>query len=486
MNNPLKTEGQKPIVYLNQWQYKKHLLVKLLIKGKNQQIDEVLKGSPWVKFSQEYKCYYFVQTKEYMGMFFSLFSDIAVINDWYLKRKPDPGIMLKQTALNDGTKTSTEKVNRKAQIWLLPLSDKFYPKHILLKFRYNKIIYETLTNIDRIEWSKHYKSFILEKDVAVVNQLIVLLRPIAVICLSKEIEINNVETKKLLLEQSAGHQGRIKSCPGPYLDKLIALDYSKNTINNYYKHFLEFVNYYRDKDIDTITKEEIEAYLKSLRESRKVSVSFIHMAVNAIKFYYEKVLGKKREQYLVTRPKTGHTLPNVMSEKEVHRLLKAPNNLKHKCILLIIYSAGLRRNEVINLKVSDLQTHRGLIFIKGSKGKKDRYTIFSQKIRPILREYYKEYRPDEWLFTGQYGARYSVASIQSIFDKAKKKAGIMRRATPHSLRHSFASHLLEKGVDIRFVQELLGHKSIKTTEIYTHVIMKNIENIKSPLDNLDI
>jgi site-specific recombinase XerD len=175
-----------------------------------------------------------------------------------------------------------------------------------------------------------------------------------------------------------------------------------------------------------------------------------------------------------------------MSKEEIEKLINVNENIKHKCILLTIYSAGLRRSEVINLKITDIQKDRGLIFIKGAKGKKDRYTLFPEKLRAKLIEYYKEYQPKIYLFEGQYGARYSVGSVQKIFNKSKKKAGIQRNVTTHSLRHSFASHLLDSGVDIKIIQELLGHSSLKTTEIYTHVSAKKLETIKSPVDNINI
>jgi site-specific recombinase XerD len=157
-------------------------------------------------------------------------------------------------------------------------------------------------------------------------------------------------------------------------------------------------------------------------------------------------------------------------------------NLKHRCILITIYSGGLRRSELINLRPEDIDSERKLIKIRDSKGKKDRYTILSDKLLFLLREYHNRYRPVNWLFEGQSGNRYSASSIENIFRAAVKKAGIGKYVTPHSLRHSFATHLLEQGINLRYIQEILGHNSSKTTEIYTHVAMHELGNIKNPMD----
>lgn len=180
------------------------------------------------------------------------------------------------------------------------------------------------------------------------------------------------------------------------------------------------------------------------------------------------------------------SLPKVISENEIKAILESTTNLKHKCILMLIYSAGLRRSELINLKLTDIVPERGMIRIENSKGKKSRYTILSKKVHDRLKYYVKKYRPKEYIFEGQYGGRYSAGSIQKIFQRAVNAAGIERHVTVHSLRHSFATHLLEKGVDLRYIQSLLGHSSSKTTEIYTYVSTNVMSKITSPIDNLEI
>jgi site-specific recombinase XerD len=248
----------------------------------------------------------------------------------------------------------------------------------------------------------------------------------------------------------------------------------------------EFLEYYKDLDPGKITGEQIRDYLLYLLDKRKISISYQNQSINAIKFYYEQVLGRPVRTYYIQRPKKERTLPNVLSEQEVIRILKCTDNLKHKAILSLIYSAGLRLGELINLTIYDIASDRNIIIVRQAKGKKDRTSVLSKKVLQLLREYYKKYKPRKWLFEGQFGEQYSSTSVQKVFRMAKQKAGIKKKATIHTLRHSFATHLLERGTDLRYIQSLLGHQSSKTTEIYTHITKRGLDKITSPLDNLDI
>jgi integrase/recombinase XerD len=201
---------------------------------------------------------------------------------------------------------------------------------------------------------------------------------------------------------------------------------------------------------------------------------------------YEQVLNMPQRFYEVERPLVEKKLPMVLSEPEIARLISAIENLKHKAIVVTIYSCGLRLSEVLNLKLTDLQSDRGVVLIRNGKGKKDRTSMLSENTLALLRRYYRAYRPVEFLFEGMNGGPYSSKSVQSIVKKGLKKAGIKRPASVHTLRHSFATHLLESGTDLRHIQALLGHSSSKTTEIYAHISTKFLRSIKSPLDNLDI
>lgn len=264
--------------------------------------------------------------------------------------------------------------------------------------------------------------------------------------------------------------------------KLILKSYSPRTIDNYLSELRYFLYYHQNTEVENLTKNEIEDYIYNLLKTKNISETKQNMAINAIKFYYENVLNKPRAYYDIQRPKKSKELPGVISENDVLRLINAPDNLKHKTILNTIYAAGLRVSEVINLRVKDINSQEGYIFIKDAKGKKDRHTILSEHLLTLLREYYKNYKPAYWLFEGQSGERYSVKSIQMIYRAAQEKTGIDPWSTPHTLRHSFATHLLENGENLRNIQVILGHSSSKTTEIYTHVIHVSNKKMKSPLD----
>jgi integrase/recombinase XerD len=276
-----------------------------------------------------------------------------------------------------------------------------------------------------------------------------------------------------------------RTCPDEMLQKLETMRYSPQTIAAYKQLMEEFINYFPTKNIDVITEPEIVAYIRYLVKDRGISASYQNQAINAIKFYYEKVKGGARKFYQLERPLKEQKLPTVLSVEEVQAMIKATTNLKHKTLIMVCYSAGLRLSEILNLRLSDVDSDRMQISVKGGKGKKDRYTLLSEKLLPLLREYFKAYRPKEYLFEGAVGNQYSASSMQAVVADALRKANVTKHASVHTLRHSFATHLLEAGTDLRYIQSLLGHGSSKTTEIYTHVTSKALVGIRSPLDTLD-
>jgi len=273
--------------------------------------------------------------------------------------------------------------------------------------------------------------------------------------------------------------------PDAYKKLLQQKRYSISTIKIYSTYFSQFQKYFANYILHEISSDQINAYILELMNKRDISASQQNQRINAIKFYYEKVLGRAKQYYKVERPRKEKKLPTVLSKQEVNLLLELSVNIKHKCILTTIYSAGLRRSELINLKVEDIDSKRGLIKIRGGKGKKDRHTLLSDKLISMLREYYRIYKPREWLFEGQNGKKYSPTSVAKVLKKVVKKSGIQKHVTPHTLRHSFATHLLEQGTNLRYIQEILGHEDPKTTQIYTHVATNELSNIKSPFDNFD-
>jgi site-specific recombinase XerD len=213
-----------------------------------------------------------------------------------------------------------------------------------------------------------------------------------------------------------------------------------------------------------------------------LSASFQNQTVNAIKLFFQTIRDTKMMVDKIHRPKNAKTLPNVLSKEETFRLIDLTTNLKHKTLLALIYSSGLRISEAINMKITDIDRQRMLIHVKNAKGKKDRYTLLSTKVLGLLKEYYAIYKPKTFLFEGQYGEQYSSRSAQAVWQQSAKKAGITKQISLHTLRHSFATHLLENGTDLRYIQDLLGHSSPKTTMIYTHVSSTSLKNIINPFD----
>lgn len=272
--------------------------------------------------------------------------------------------------------------------------------------------------------------------------------------------------------------------PDGYSEKLIQERYSANTIKIYSHYMKDFVAAFVNHDLSNIQKEEINQYILRLIRENDISSSQQNQRINAIKFYYERVLGKSKEFYIIDRPRKERRLPDVLSKEEIGQMLNVTTNIKHKTLIALIYSCGLRRSEAINMKIEDIDSGRMLIKIRGAKGKKDRYVQLAKSTLNMLRKYYSEEKPETWIFEGSIGKPYSATSIFNSVKEAAKKAKIKKRVYPHILRHSFATHHLEQGTDLRFIQEFLGHESSKTTEIYTHVSKSELSKFKNPIDDI--
>lgn len=261
--------------------------------------------------------------------------------------------------------------------------------------------------------------------------------------------------------------------------------YSENTINTYVEALKVFLDFNDGKGLNEISNNDFILFNTEYILKRKLSSSYQNQVVNAIKLFFSIVKDKKLELEKLHRPRRDHKLPNVLSKEEVKDILACSVNIKHKAMLSLLYSAGLRCGELLNLKPNDIDSKRMLIIIREAKGKKDRVVTLSDKVLQLLKEYYKIFRPKVWLFEGQRPTeQYSERSLQLVLKQAIKRAKINKPVSLHWLRHSYATHLLESGTDLRYIQELLGHKSSRTTEIYTHVSTRNIQNIKSPFDDL--
>jgi len=263
--------------------------------------------------------------------------------------------------------------------------------------------------------------------------------------------------------------------------------FSSSTIRTYLNEMTQLLLTLKDVPADELKPDHLKRYLVYCYEQLGLKENTLHSRINAMKFYYEQVLHREKFFWEIPRPKKQLILPKVLGEEELARLFNGLDNLKHKAMLFTAYSAGLRVSEIAALKIKDIDSGRMQIFIENAKGKKDRYVNLSPVLLDILRAYIKTYKPKPRLYlfeSEQSGTAYPVRTIQKIFQSAKNKAGINKDVGVHSLRHSFATHLLEKGTDIRYIKDLLGHFDIKTTERYLHVSKKQLINISSPLDDL--
>lgn len=269
-----------------------------------------------------------------------------------------------------------------------------------------------------------------------------------------------------------------------YIDQMMLKAYSPRTIKNYLSEFAHLLITLKTHPVEDLTEQRLKDYFLYCVKKEDIKERHLNTRINAIKFYFEQVLHRQRMFFDIPRPKTPATLPKILTKAEIKKIFVNTNNTKHLLMLKLSYGMGLRVSEIVNLKVEHINSEDMLVHISGAKGKKDRYTNLPESVLELLRQYYAAYRPKEWLFEGQYGGPYSVRSVQSVFKNAMRKAGINKTIGIHGLRHSYASHLLDCGADIRFIQELLGHNSIKTTQIYTHISDVKKSSVKSPLDLL--
>lgn len=266
--------------------------------------------------------------------------------------------------------------------------------------------------------------------------------------------------------------------------KLEIARYSPNTIDTYLNATKQFFLRFAAKHPNDIRTEDIETYQHELARTGK-SNSYLNQIVNAVRYYFKDVLGDVHRVKFIERPRKETKLPLVLSKAEIAAVLKAPSNVKHQAMLALAYSGGLRISEVIGLRPEDLLFDRGLIHVRSAKGNKDRTTLLGKSTAELVKRYLEHFKPKDLLFAGQNGGTYSPRSLQKVLDAALQKAGITKPATMHTLRHSFATHLLEQGTDLRYIQALLGHASSKTTEVYTHVSTRYLQGIVNPMDNLD-
>lgn len=358
-------------------------------------------------------------------------------------------------------------------------------KMIGLKFSPDTLIQNLVKGLPNPKWSHHYNMAYIPNTKNNLGIIFITFKGLVWINYNRFLTNKPMNTNNEIVDVAWFRQRKTvpeyRLCPEAYLLKLELKRYANSTVRTYVGFFEMFINHYKEKELNAINESDIRAFLQKLIH-RKVSNSYLNQAINAIKFYYEVVLGMPNRFYEIERPRKVSKLPIVISKEEILSIIENTNNIKHRCIVQLLYGSGLRRSELLNLKLHDVDSKRMLLRVEGSKGNKDRQTLLSKTSLHDLRLYFTKYRPLVYLFEGINGKKYSGASVLKIVKTAAERAKIRVRITPHVLRHSFATHLLESGTDLRQIQVLLGHASSKTTEIYTHVATNTFKSIKNPLD----
>ncbi|WP_460685782.1 tyrosine-type recombinase/integrase [Niabella aquatica] len=338
-------------------------------------------------------------------------------------------------------------------------------KVIWLRFNYDKALIQHLRNHVKARWSASQKAWYMADNQH--NRDLCGLKP-------------DVVGKEVLLKISPTNLPEFEK----YQNMLTLKAYAANTIRTYSIEFAQLLYVLKDFPVQNLSAEKLQGYFLYCHKELHLSENQIHSRMNAIKFYYEQVLHQPKIFFDIPRPKKPLLLPKSLNPDEVKRLFSVTENLKHRLILQLCYGMGLRVSEIVNMKISDIDSRDMKVRINKGKGKKDRYVNLPASVLEELRDYYKEYLPKEYLFEGQYGGQYTIRSAQLVFKQAMKKAKVNKQVGIHGLRHSYATHLLEYGTDISFIQKLLGHNDIKTTLLYTHVSQAGLGGVISPLDRL--
>ncbi|MEN8956902.1 MAG: tyrosine-type recombinase/integrase [Flavobacteriales bacterium] len=362
-------------------------------------------------------------------------------------------------------------------------------KKVGFQFKFDKVTKALLQTLPELQWSKEFNLYYLDNTKKNISLIFETFK--GTVWVNGDYffdkKKNGSEPAPVSVNEFRNRKPKqgVRYCPEAMYQKLELKHYSNNTARVYINLFEKFINEQGQTPLLEIDEITIKNYLNQLVSKGK-STSYVNQMINAIKFYYEVVLSMPNRFYSIDRPRKKEQLPKVLSVEEVQSILNCTPNIKHRCIISLLYSAGLRRSELLNLRIEHIDSKRMVILVKDAKGGKDRQTLLSKSVLDELRHYYKEYKPEEFLFEGLHGKQYSGTSVGKLVANSAKRARIRKKVTPHMLRHSFATHLLEDKVDLRYIQVLLGHNSSKTSEIYTQVATNQLQQIKSPIDLLNL
>lgn len=358
---------------------------------------------------------------------------------------------------------------------IIIVEQRVYKKNprLLIRFPYNSLLIQQVRKITGAAWSKTLQAWHVADTKENLALIMSTFKDIA------EVDISKISTKEVFRRNLTEDQRTLLNQFYLYLK---GKRYSPSTIHTYTFFVADFVNFHTQTPLEELTKRSVELFIEKVFVDRKYSISSQRQFISALKLFIAFYPNTKIDDLQLERPKKSQHLPNVLSQEEVLRIIQVTKNLKHRAIIALLYSCGLRISELINLKLIDFTIERKQLIVKESKGRKDRYVSLADSFLPLLSNYYYSFKPKVYFVEGQGGFKYSAESIRQFLRKSCKEAGVHKVVTPHTLRHSYATHLLENGVDIRYIQSLLGHARPETTMIYTHVKRKDLMQISNPLD----
>lgn len=432
-----------------------------------------------LQYSKTYKCLVTYYKKEPLEQLKEVIKGKARLNTTALMRHA------LQTKAKGYKKSMPEGANSPL-VQLIP-GDLEGKEILIIQFRYHQALVKLMKDQSFTHFFAQGRCWYVYRQEVKLLDVIRLLQPMARLRLDPRLHPLDFSIQKQLISGGGKDWGRIN--PDPYLDALFGKGYSCSTINTYYSlmgRFIREQGINQEQILVDLEAHTINTYHSRWMSQGNITAASVNQSVNAIKFYLLHVLGKPLEGLDLVRAKQEKQLPKVISQEEIRKILTACDNVKHRCMLSLLYSGGLRAGELIKLKLTDIDWERQQIRVRQAKGKKDRVTLLSKVLCQQLKVYLVQYKPQVWVFEGQWGGQYTDSSLRSVFKQALGKAKINKPYTLHALRHSFATHLLEGGTDLRYIQSLLGHNSSKTTEIYTHVSQQVVQNIQSPLDRLEM
>ena len=355
------------------------------------------------------------------------------------------------------------------------LEEKIHRKNnqLLIKFDYDETLISLVRTVNGASWSKSLKAWYLISNAENLSIILKLFKNIS------KVDVSKISKKTPFKRDLTDEQKKLLN---QFYLFLKGKRYSQSTIQTYTFFIADFINFHTKTPLAELTNRAVELFIETVFMERNYSVSSQRQFISALKIFTVFCPQTKIHNLALERPKKSRILPSVLSQEEVLRIIQYTQNIKHRAILTLLYSCGLRIGELINLKLIDFHIDRKQLIVKKGKGRKDRYVSLADSFLPLLSNYYHSYKPTIYFVEGQNGGKYSAESIRSFLRKSCKKAGIRKPVTPHTLRHSYATHLLENGVDLRYIQTLLGHSKPETTMIYTHVQRKDLMEIQNPLD----